>query len=187
MEDICIENMTEIVDIIADEANKLDEYGSVSVIAFYEDMAEILKELLAYDEFMVGNIELYDFEMTNYDKEYILTICEDLKIWIQPMFNGERYINYESDKVFIADDCHSTVVGYNFNSKADNYIFGYVEDEEICEREDCQCECCKEDDSDSDDMHGFSVTSSDEHGEFAYTFYSTDLSLVKEFAERFKK
>jgi len=186
MTDICIEDMNEIVDIIASEANNLDEYGSVSVIAFYEDMAEILKELLAYDEFMVGNIELYDFEFTNYDKEYILTICEDLKIWIQPMFNGERYINYEADKVFIADDCHSSVVGYNFNRKADIYCFGYEDDEESCDCENCQC-CNDTDDDTDDDMHGFSVTSSDENGEFAYTFYSTDLGLVKEFAERFKK
>ena len=54
MTDIYIEDMNEIVDIIASEANNLDEYGSVSVIAYYEDMAEILKELLAYDNFMVG-------------------------------------------------------------------------------------------------------------------------------------
>lgn len=181
MTDICIENMNEIVDIIADEANNLDEYGSVSVIAFYEDMAEILKELLAYDEFMVGNIELYDFEFTNYDKEYILTICEDLKIWIQPMFNGERYINYEADKVFIADDCCSSVVEYNFNRKADTYMFGYEEDEESCDCENCQC--C----NDTYGMHGFSVTSSDQYGVSTYSFYSTDLGLVKEFAERFKK
>lgn len=184
MTDICIEDMTEIVDIIASEANNLDEYGSVSVIAFYEDMAEILKELLAYDNFMVGNIELYDFELTNYDKEYILTICEDLKIWIQPMFKGERYINYEADKVFIADDCHSSVVGYNFNRKSDTYIFGYEEDEESCECENCQCKCCKEDCNDN--MHSFSVTSSDENGTSMYSFYSTDADLVKEQAKYFR-
>ena len=181
MTDICIEDMNEIVDIIANEAYDLTEYGSVSVIAFYEDMTEILKELLAYEDFMVGNIELYDFEFTNYDKEYIMTMNDDLKIWIQPMFNGERYINYEADKVFIADDCHSSVLEYNFNRKSDTYCFGYAEDEEICECEDCQCECC------GDETHGFSVSSSDQYGISTYSFYSTDLGLVKEFAERFKK
>jgi hypothetical protein len=184
MTDICIEDMTEIVDIIANEAYDIEEYGSVSVIAFYEDMAGILKELLAYEDFMVGNIELYDFEMTNYDKEYIMTICEDLKIWIQPMFNGERYINYEAGKVFIADDCHSSVLEYNFNRKSDTYCFGYAEDEEICECEDCQCE---DEDDTNDSMHSFSITSSDQYGISTYSFYSTDLGLVKEFAERFKK
>lgn len=181
MTDICIEDMTEIVDIIANEAYDLDEYGSVSVIAFYEDMAEILKELLAYEDFMVGNIELYDFEFTNYDKEYIMTMNNDLKIWIQPMFDGERYIKYEADKVFIADDCHSSVATFNFNQKADTYCFGYAEEKEICECEDCQCEYC------DDETHGFSVTSSDQYGISTYSFYSTDLGLVKEFAERFKK
>ena len=42
------------------------------------------------------------------------------------------------------------------------------------------------DKKDDDDMHGFSVHHTDKNGHSSYSFYSTDVKLVEEFAKMFK-
>lgn len=116
------------------DAVKLDGIGSIYAFGHYEDIAVLLKELLQYDDIFACNIELNE-----YSDIYSIVIGEDLGIWIEPMFVNGKYLGYEADKVYIADDCTTAILKKNENLDAPIFSFGYDLDE---------CDCCHECDCD---------------------------------------
>lgn len=173
--------VSDVFDAIKDE----DEYNDIAIIAKYEDARHIIKELLCigYD---LRNIRLHDCIAQRYDKEFIISLFHD-EIWCEPMFQEIDYINDESAVVYVLDDCSSKILEHLDSDCIFEVSIG--EEDEDCECDEC-CDCCQ---CDSDvpietdgNMHGFNVSNSDEDGYRAFSFYSTDLDLVKEMAKIFK-
>lgn len=189
--DLYVNNISDIACVILDDAIGLDEYGCVSLIAFYDDMKEILKELLNYSSLDLACVELMECEFANYFKEYILTIDSDLKIWIQPMFIKDKYLTYESSIVYVTDDCNRKTLDTNEHESP--IVFSLVNadtDEENCECGGYCSNCCKEELHEGilevDDTKGFSFSKSDDNGSCHYSFYSTDEKLVRLMFENLK-
>lgn len=175
MKTLTFDDYDMLVGRIIDDYERLKEYDelhSLSVIAKYDE-AKIVIETLIRNDFDVKHVELFDMEFNNYDKEYVVTIFEN-EIYCSPLFEDGKYLRTESEIMYIMDNCSSKVLSYC------GYDFGYEvsieEDFEECDCENCdcqdKCECC--DESDEDDMHGFTVTKSDENGYISYSFYSSE-------------
>ena len=83
------------------------------LIAGYEIVSEMLKDLMQFEDTTAFSIYLDNPEMDGYEDEYILTLDDEQNVWIEPFKNKNG--NY-----LIFDDEHVTLVFvYNdVNSKA---------------------------------------------------------------------
>ena len=166
---------------------KEDIYNDVAIVAKHEETRQIIKELVSFG-YDLRSIQLEDNCYGGYDADYIISICnidgED-EIWCEPMLREDGYILDESTVIYILDNCSSKVIPYCNGTVV--YEVGIGNE---CNCDEC-CACCQCDNKElsieSDgDMHGFSVNHSDENGTSSYSFYSTDMDLVKKMAQLFR-
>ena len=136
---IYIKDMSELADILIDDAMGLSDVGSVVAVGYYEDISWLLKELLQYDEVMVGSIELEDFTMGGYDAEYILFLNEGLVVSVERAKSKNGIATYyKSPVVYIGEDCSSSIVLHNIDSEATTYAYGFCDEEDGIE---CSGDC----------------------------------------------
>ena len=163
-----------------------DDYPVISVYGKYDVIKDILEDLIASGFSIENEIELQDYDVAHYDKEFVLYLTVN-GINVEKIWHDDTYYYGSADISFIHEDCNSKLLSY-VDSKT-IYEFGYdgdeCDDEDECSCDECECTCCKDVYIETDgDMHGFSVNHSDENGCSSYSFYSTDISLVnKEFKE----
>ena len=83
------------------------------LIAGYEIVSEMLKDLMQFEDTTAFSIYLDNPEMDGYEDEYILTLDDEQNVWIEPFKNKNG--NY-----LIFDDEHVTLVFVHndVNSKA---------------------------------------------------------------------
>lgn len=132
------------------ECSSEDEYKVVEVVAKYDVIKNLLRELILYGEDINGLIDLERCEYSYYDKEFLLYLTEDgvsvERAWYKNEQN-EQYYASAGDVVFIHEDCNSKVLEY---IESDVILeFGFVEnnlDECDCfydgELEWADCPCC---------------------------------------------
>lgn len=198
MKNIYFEDFEDLADNIADKLDcitELNEYNDISVIAKYEETRQIIKELLCigYD---IANIHLGKERFKEYWDEYITTITNidgNMEVWCEPFMRDGKYLTDGSTVIYILDNCSSKVIPY---CKSET-IFEVTVGEEECDCDECcgccddNCECDKEFESDNDtefteDIHGFTVSNSDENGFYSFSLHSSDKNFVSEMAKLFK-
>lgn len=174
----------DLVDIITALLGDIDDdYPVVSVYGKYDIIKEFLEDLIMSGVSIANEIELQDYDVAHYDKEFTLYITKN-GINVEKTWNNGTYYYGGGNISFIHEDCSSKLIKY-VDSKT-IYEFGYNdENEDECSCDECECACKKDVYIETDgDIHGFSVNHSDENGCSSYSFYSTDISLVnKEFKE----
>ena len=86
---------------------------STILIAGYEIVSEMLKDLMQFEDTTAFSIHLDDPEMDGYEDEYILTLDDEQNVWIEPF-------KKEDGKYLVFDDEHVTLVFVHndVNSKA---------------------------------------------------------------------
>lgn len=168
------EEFCELVDdIISDSENEI-----IDIVAKYDDVKEILKELVYYGR-ELEFVELEPAEWNGYDKEYSISVFDN-KVSCEKLWHEDRYYGSDAEIVFFMEDVNSKVIkSYPECSKMYEVHIDDDEDEFVC---DGDCDNCSLNDDDTDisinheddGMHGFTVTQSDEHGCSTYSYYSTD-------------
>ncbi len=156
-----------------DDVIKVDAYNDVSIIAKYEEIKEIFKELvcLGYD---LCNITLKMVDWGGYDDEYILSISSE-GIWIEKFKREKGYFEDESTIIYVLDNCSSKIIPYckgeivyevavgdNTNDNKDYMI----DDKSISE--------IKYSKDNEGDMHGFTASRSDGNSYYSYSVYTSD-------------
>ena len=83
------------------------------LIAGYEIVSEMLKNLMQFEDTTAFNILLENPEIDGYEDEYILTLDDEQNVWIEPFKNKDG-------KYLISDDEYVTLVFVHndVNSKA---------------------------------------------------------------------
>ena len=86
---------------------------STILIAGYEIVSEMLKDLMKFEDTTAFNILLENPEVDGYKDEYILTLDDEQNVWIEPFKNKNgKYIIFD-------DECVTLVFVHNdVNSKA---------------------------------------------------------------------
>ena len=180
----CICELAEIMNnYIATNASE-NEYPIVSAYANYDEAKALVEMLIRFGNSIGDIIELEDYEMSHYNKEYRVSLTVD-GVACEKIFCEDCYYDSDEDIAFVHEDCNSKLLTH-IDSDA-IYEFGIVSDEDY--EEDCDVCCCECDDGAfelTENTHGFTVNNSDENGYYSYSFYSTDKDLVAEMAKRFR-
>jgi len=193
MDRIKIEHISEIADIMYDIVS-VKNIGAMFV-GKYEDAADVIKYLLTYDDTLVSNITINDFEIYGYDKEFYVSLDTEKMVWCEKAYCEENsdYLMTEEPFVLVADDCNSAVLKKIISN---NILEVSFEDEEEC---DCNCSCCGCNDNhevitrvakDKDGkMKGFEKSWTTNDGNYnyetTYSFYSSNENMLKEMLENF--
>ena len=198
MERIIIEDIYDVAEMMYGNATDGNE---TTFIGLYDDVAELLKVLPICCDNGIDfiRIDLEPVELDGYEKEYYVSLNEDMELWCCKAYDYERecYLFDETDIVLIADDCNSKLI-----ERVDyNKIFevGYEFDEPECNGD---CENCHIGESDrhevvtrvaTDDtgkLRGFEKSwETKEDGmtyRSTYSFYSSDQEMLKNMLENFK-
>lgn len=116
-----------------------DDYPVISVYGKYDVIKDILEDLIASGVSIANEIELQDYDVAHYDKEFVLYLTT-YGVNVEKTYDVESdtYLSGSADISFIHEDCSSKLIKY-VDSKT-VYEFGYNEDECDCD----ECECCEE-------------------------------------------
>lgn len=112
----------------------------ISVYGKYDVIKTILEDLIT-DSFSIANeIELEDYDVSYYDKEFVLYVTED-GVNVEKIYYDDKYLYCGGNISFVHEDCSSALLKYLESDKI--YEFGYDdENEDEDDSEDKYSDCC---------------------------------------------
>ena len=118
-----------------------DDYPVISVYGKYDVIKDILEDLIMSGVSIANEIELQDYDVAHYNKEFVLYLTVN-GINVEKIWNDGAYYYGSADISFIHEDCNSKLIKYV--DRKTIYEFGYYEDKDECECDDCyECACKK--------------------------------------------
>lgn len=160
----CICELAEIMDDYIWDNSFEDEYPVVSAYVKCEEAKLLVERLIEFGNPIGAILELEDYEMSHYDKEYVVYLSED-GVTCEKTYHKDGYYNGGGDISFVHEDCSSKLLSHIDSKVIYEFAVGECDDdyEDECDCEEC-CECtCKETgdkvecDVKSDD-DGYSIT-----------------------------
>lgn len=166
----CICELANIMnDYILDNA-PTGEYPIVSAYANYEVAKVLVEALIMLDNPIGAILELEDYEMSHYDREYVVYLSED-GVTCEKTYYKDGYYNGGGDISFVHEDCNSKLLSHIDSPTICEFGIRSDEDNEDCDE--C-CECDNDDTELTEDTHGFTASRSDENGYYSYSFYTSE-------------
>ena len=133
-------DLAEIMDSYVMSNVSEHEYPIISAYVDYKLAKSLVEILISMGNSIGAILELEDYEMSHYDKEYCIYLTED-GITCEKTFNDGSYYNGGGDISYVHEDCNSKLLSH-IDSKT-IYEFGIVEDD--CDCDDCsECACRKD-------------------------------------------
>lgn len=120
-------NCEELSNYMVDKA--LHGYYTVAVL-FYDNAIDLLRELMRYDDINLESIDIQPVEYKGYDKEYYVSIADDMIVSVEPAFVDGRYLNAEADLTLINGDASSTIIKDISENKCREIYIGIFDGEE---------------------------------------------------------
>ena len=130
-----IYDLAEIMDSYVTSNVSEHEYPIISAYVDYKLAKSLVEILISMGNSIGAILELEDYEMSHYDKEYCIYLTED-GITCEKTFNDGSYYNGGGDISYVHEDCNSKLLSH-IDSKT-IYEFGIGEDDE------CDCDDCEE-------------------------------------------
>ena len=130
-----IYDLAEIMDSYVTSNVSEHEYPIISAYVDYKLAKSLVEILISMGNSIGAILELEDYEMSHYDKEYCIYLTED-GITCEKTFNDGSYYNGGGDISYVHEDCNSKLLSH-IDSKA-IYEFGIDEEDE------CGCDDCEE-------------------------------------------
>ena len=105
-----IENLAD--SIVNDVVNSDENIYTVSAIGYFDELSELIKHLLRYEDVNVHDISIMSPEVGAYGHEYILSLMDDYTLWCEPLYRkgNQEHIAFGADKVYIFDNCNVSLV-----------------------------------------------------------------------------
>ena len=150
--DLYFEYIEDFADYIVERVER-DEDLFLTVVGKFEEIKNIIKEMMLITDVEFEGIELRSADINGYTDEYALDCWLDdgyVRIGCEPAKRDGRYLDIISDETYLLDNVSSKIISV---CEEDSLYFVTIDEECGC---DC-CECCKcdycEDDalSDNDD------------------------------------
>ena len=132
-------HIEEFVDYIVERAEN-DEDLFLTVVGKFEEIKNIIKEMIVIADVDFENIVLSCPEASDYTDEYVLDCwCNDgvIQIGCEPAKRDGKYLNLSGDETYLFDNCSSKIIPLCEGSKL---YFVNIDDECDCD-EDCDCKC----------------------------------------------
>ena len=145
--DLNFEYIEEFADYIVERVENNEELF-LTVVGRFEEIKNIIKEMMVIADVDFEKIILSCPEVSDYIDEYVLDCwCDDgvIQIGCEPAKRDGKYLNPCGDETYLFDDCSSKIIPLCEGSKL---YFVSIEDEcdygEECD-ENCLCDCRNED------------------------------------------
>lgn len=115
----------EIKSIIENTAN---ENYLISIYGRYDVIKTILESLITDGLTIANEIKLEDYDISHYDKEFVLYVFND-EVNVEKAYHNGSYLYGSGDISFVHEDCSSTLLKYIDSDKV--YEFGYIDNEDL--------------------------------------------------------
>lgn len=180
--DLYFEYIEDFADYIVEKVES-DEELFLTVVGKFEEIKNIIKEMILVADVDFEGIKLYSADINGYTDEYVLDCwCDDGIVWVgcEPAKEGGKYWNLVGDETYLLDNVSSKVI-----SVCEDTDLYFVNIDEECDCADCcQCDCCDGCIEDEDEeLYGFMVRKSTENGYRNFSFY-TNKTLSDDEVER---
>ena len=146
-------------DYILDNSSE-DEYPIVSTYANYEVAKLLVERLIELGNPIGAILELENYEMSHYDREYVVYLSED-GVTCEKTYHKDDYYNGGGDISFVHEDCNSKLLSHIDSQIICEFGIRSDEDEDECDCDEC-CGCCECDDNKELDVKsdddGYSIT-----------------------------
>ena len=190
----CICELANVMDDYILDNAPTGEYPIVSAYANYEVAKALVEALIILDNPIGAILELEDYEMSHYDREYVVYLSED-GVTCEKCYHENGYYNGGGDISFVHEDCNSKLLSHIDSQTICEFGIGSDECEEECDCDECTCR----DTDDSESTHisrdkdgnpmGFSKTwSTVKDGVYcysSYSHYSSDVDMLRSIASDF--
>ena len=137
-----------------------DEYPVVSAYVKCEEAKLLVERLIEFGNPIGAILELEDYEMSHYDKEYVVYLSED-GVTCEKNHNKDGYYNGGGDISFVHEDCSSKLLSHIDSEFIYEFAVGECDEcyDEDCDYDcDCDEEICNENIGVKSDDSGYSVT-----------------------------
>lgn len=137
--DLNFEYIEDFVDHILDRVVG-NEGLFISVVAKYDEMKEVIKNIMLYDDVNFEKLELTTPLVNEYEDEYVLELFYEngnVEFNCMPLKVDGKYENPCGDEIYLFDNCSSKIIPLCEGSKL---YFVDIENDCDCD-EDCDCEC----------------------------------------------
>lgn len=114
-----------------------DDYPVISVYGKYDVIKDILEDLIVSGVSIANEIELQDYDVAHYDKEFALYLTKN-GVNVEKIWYNDTYYYGSADISFIHEDCNSKLIKY-VDSKT---IYEFGIDENECDEDECGCDEC---------------------------------------------
>ena len=145
--DLIFEYVEDFTDYIVERVENNEELF-LTVVGRFEEIKNIIKEMMVIADVDFEKIILSCPEVSDYIDEYVLDCwCDDgvIQIGCEPAKRDGKYLNPCGDETYLFDNCSSKIIPLCEGSKL--YFVG-IEDECDCDEdcdEKCPCDCLNED------------------------------------------
>lgn len=167
--------------------NISEDFYSISVVAHYEVLIQVLNQFVKNTMFTLKNVHLENSDCSNYYDEWILTLNPNGEIWIQEAKYKTGYIFTEDDVVFVHNDVNSAFAVKNKDQNLVAFEVGDIQAEnnsEICK--DRQKSSVHYTTDDNGEMHGFTFGKYNGDNYTSYSLYTSNV-LNDEFLQKMMK
>lgn len=175
--DLIFEYVEDFTDYIVERVENNEELF-LTVVGRFEEIKNIIKEMMVIADVDFEKIILSCPEVSDYIDEYVLDCwCDDgvLEIGCEKLKNKNgHYANPCGDVVFLFEDCSSKIIPLCEGSKL---YFVSIENERDCE---CSYDCHKENvaveysKGADGNLHGFTASKVDDNKYQSYSFYTSE-------------
>lgn len=117
------------IESLVSEAIDIDCEFGVSFITKYDNATVILKELLGYTELTPFLIEISDPSFDGYDKEFIISVSNDDKVFCEKFYRNNKYLSPDGGVVFVLPDCSDECISHIYKYKASFFIDVGIDDD----------------------------------------------------------
>ena len=119
-----------------------DDYHLISVYGKYDVIKPLLEDLIMSGVEIANEIELQEYAVAHYDKEFVLYLSE-YGVNVEKAYCDGNYLYGAGNISFVHEDCSSKLLSYVQSKTV--YEFGIVDgDDEERNCDECQCVCKEE-------------------------------------------
>lgn len=129
MERAIFKDCSELGEYMIDRAQD----GHYVVAALYYDNAiKLLRELLLYEDVEAEYIDIKPIESNGYEKEYYVSITEDMIVSVEPAFVYGRYLDAHADLTLVDNEANSKIISEIDPIKCREIYIGTQPEEPFC-------------------------------------------------------